>query len=280
MSIEAEKPASAPTSPLATPGPWDLVAAGYEEATRPYLSRFSAIGLERLALERDHRLLDVACGPGTTTLLAAPQVQRIDAVDFSPLMLDQARHNVESAGLTNVSLHVGDGQALTFEDGSFDRAVSMFGLMFFPDRARGFRELFRVLRPGGRVLVSSWAPVSESPLMDALFAAVRIFDPSRPAPQTDIASLENPRVLERELEMAGFTQVRVDTVPLELEFESAREMWRSMVKGSVPLVLMRRALGEEAWAEKEPQAIAALEATVGSRRGLVSAAHLGFGSKP
>lgn len=280
MSDTPTQPVSAPpASPLATPGPWNLVSAGYEEATRPYLARFSAVGLERLDLDASQRLVDVACGPGTTTLLAAPRVREVHALDFSSAMLAQAKRNVEAAGLSNVRLSEGDGQNLPFSDASFDRAVSMFGLMFFPDRARGFGELHRVLASGGRALVSSWAPLAESPLMDALFAAVRIFDPTRPAPQTDIASLENPRVLENELSAAGFSSVRVDTVPIELEFESAREMWSGMTKGSVPLVLLRRSLGEAAWHEREPQAIEALEQTIGSRRSLVSVAHLGFGTK-
>lgn len=279
MSEPAQPSASPSASPFATPGPWDLVAAGYEEVTRPYMARFSAIGLERLGLEATQRLLDVACGPGTTTLLAAPRVRRVDAVDFSPRMLEQAKRNVAAAGLSNVVLKECDGQALTFDAGEFDRAVSMFGLIFFPDRARGFRELSRVLRPGGRALVSSWAPAAESPLMEALFSAVRVFDPSRPAPQKDIESLENPEVLKRELEAAGFEDVRVDTVPVELEFDSVPQMWLDLVKGSVPLVLMRKQMGEDAWKEKEPLAIAELERAVGERRGLVSSAHLGFGTK-
>jgi SAM-dependent methyltransferase len=271
--------ASPPPSPLATPGPWDLVAAGYEEATRPYLERFSAYGLERLGLEPEHLVLDVACGPGTTTLLAAPRVTHVEALDFAASMLEQARNNLAKASIENVTLTEGDGQNLPFLSDTFDRAVSMFGLMFFPDRQRGLREMFRVLRPGGRALVSSWAPLAESPLMNALFAAVRVLDPTRPAPQADIASLENPRVLESELRAAGFSDVRVETVPQELEFGSAQDLWNGMTKGSVPLVLMRRSLGEAAWREKEPHAIAALEEAVGSRTALASLAHLGFGTK-
>jgi len=272
--------APASPSPLATPGPWDLVAAGYEEATRPYLARFSTVGLERLGLEPTHRLVDVACGPCTTTLLAAPRVASIDALDFSAAMLEQARRNVSEAGFENVRLHEGDGQALPFADAVFDRAVSMFGLMFFPDRGRGFRELHRVLGPGGRALVSSWAPVAQAPLMDALFAAIRVLDPSRPPPQADVFSLENPDVLASEMTQAGFADVRVETVAQELEFASALHLWQMMIKGSVPFVLMRRGMGEQAWAEREPAAIAAMAEAVGQRQSLPSSAHLGFGTKP
>jgi ubiquinone/menaquinone biosynthesis C-methylase UbiE len=276
----SEAPTASPApSPLATPGPWDLVAAGYEEETRPYMTRFSALALELLGLEPQHLVLDVACGPGTTTLLAAPRVTRVEGLDFAASMLEQAQKNLEAAGITNVTLTQGDGQNLPFTNDTFDRAFSMFGLMFFPDRPRGFRELFRVLRSGGRALVSSWAPMSESPLMTALFTPVRAFDPSRPTPQADISSLENPRVLESEMVAAGFSDVKVETFAHELEFATARDLWNAMIKGSVPLVLLRRSLGEAVWQEKEPRAIAALEEVVGGRTSLSSRAHLGFGTK-
>jgi ubiquinone/menaquinone biosynthesis C-methylase UbiE len=68
-------------------------------------------------------------------------------------------------GIANIKTCLMDGQALEFGDNTFDFAYSIFGLMFFPDRLKGFREMHRTLRPGGRAAVTSWAPVEESPLM-------------------------------------------------------------------------------------------------------------------
>lgn len=263
-------------NPLSQPGPWDLVSEGYEEVTREFLGKYSEFGLKRLDLRSSDRLLDVACGPGTTSLLAAPHVRAIDALDFSGEMLRIARRNAESSGFTNIEFHEGDGQNLRFEDASFEKAVSMFGLMCFPDRRRGMRELFRVLRPGGRGLISSWAPVDMSPAMDALFGALRAIDPSRSAPERDVTSLENPDVFRAELEDCGFSSVVVEPVEMSMDLESPESFWDVMVRGSAPLVLLRSRVGEAAFADQTRIAHEYLRGTLTGVRSLSSVAYLAF----
>jgi ubiquinone/menaquinone biosynthesis C-methylase UbiE len=252
-----------PMNPLASPDPWTLVAEGYQESTRLYLELFSRSGLEWVDFDSNTEVVDVACGPGTTSLLLAPRVKRVACVDFSEGMIAQLRRNLTEAGVTNVDCVQADGQALPFGDGSFDLGVSMFGLMFFPSRPKGFAELHRVLRPGGQVLVSSWAPVEKSSAMQALFGALRAADPTRPAPQTDITSLENPEVFERELRDAGFQDVRVEAVEHGLEAPSVEAFWQEIVRGAAPMALLRRKLGEPEWARQEQVALDHLRRTLG-----------------
>ena len=165
MSGQPETNDPKPAGPLASPDPWNLVAEGYEQTTRKFLEGFSRSGLAMLRYGGETRAIDVACGPGTTTLLLAPAVRQVTSVDFSAAMLGQLRRNIAAAKTANVEIVEADGQALPFADNSFDLGVSMFGLMFFPDRRKGFAELCRVLGPGGQALVSSWAPAEQSPLM-------------------------------------------------------------------------------------------------------------------
>jgi len=275
MSSETAKP----KNPLAEPGPWDLVAEGYEEVTRAFLGKYSKYGLDRLDLKPDQRLLDVATGPGTTSLLAAPLVHSIDALDFSSEMLAIARKNVLALGQGNIALHQGDGQHLPFADSSYDRAVSMFGLMFFPDRKRGMRELHRVLKSGGKALISSWAPVSVSPAMKAMFGALAAIDPTRTAPETDISSLENPAVLQRELADSGFDSVSVEAVEEVIEAESPEAFWDAMVRGSVPLVLLRKRVGEADFARQTELAHKFLRGQFQGPLRLPSTAYLAFATK-
>lgn len=77
-----------------------------------------------------------------------------------------------------VFTYVMDGQKL--ENDRFDAAFSMFGLMFFPDKVRGLKEIHRVLKPKGKIAVSSWAPISNSILMQCLFGALRKANPDIP----------------------------------------------------------------------------------------------------
>lgn len=269
-----------PMNPLSSPDPWSLVAEGYQEHTRLYLELFSRTGLEKVHFDQTTEVVDVACGPGTTALLLAPRVKRIACVDFSEGMMAQLERNVTEAGLTNIEPCVADGQLLPYPEGSFDLGISMFGILFFPDRPKGFRELFRVLRPGGQVLVSSWAPVALSPAIQLLFGALRAADPSFSDPKSDPTSLENPEVFERELRQAGFRDVTVEAVEHVMEVHSADDFWQEMVRGSAPMKLLRRKLGEAEWTRQEEVARAHLQKTLTEFPARIgSTAYLGVGTR-
>jgi ubiquinone/menaquinone biosynthesis C-methylase UbiE len=100
-------------------------------------------------------VLDVGTGPGHAALLFARQRPRVRVVgvDSSPTMIRIARAKAESAGFINVSFQEGDALALPFEDARFDLVYSFASIKHWPDRAQGVREIFRVLRPGGAMVV-------------------------------------------------------------------------------------------------------------------------------
>jgi ubiquinone/menaquinone biosynthesis C-methylase UbiE len=279
MTAQCEPVLSHEPLPLSQAGPWDAVSSGYDEATRPYLAKFSTVGLEALGLTKDMRLLDVACGPGTFSLLAAPMVGSVTAVDISAQMLKLLRRHITEEKISNITVVEADGQNLLFEDASFERAVSMFGLMFFTDRLAGMRQMHRVLRPGGRALISSWAPLAQSFAMGVVFEAVRILDPTREAPVTDIRSLENPQVLHDEMVSAGFDRVTVSPAECEMEAADADAFWEAMLKGALPLVLLRKNLGSAEWAAREPQARDYVRSALSNGERLFSTAYLGYGEK-
>ena len=102
MSGQPQASSEKPAGPLASPGPWNLVAEGYEQVTRKFLEAFSRSGLAMLRYDGETRVIDVACGPGTTALLIASAVRSIACVDFSAAMLDQLRRNIAAAKTTNV----------------------------------------------------------------------------------------------------------------------------------------------------------------------------------
>lgn len=240
---------------LETAAPWDLVAEGYHEASIEFFRGFNNAALELVAPGQDDRVLDVCCGPGTLALVAAGRVAAVDALDFSENMLAILRRSAADQGLTNIAPQVGDGQNLPYGDETFHAAFSMFGLMFFPDRAKGYAEIYRTLKPGGRVCVSSWAPVDGSPMMQVMFGALRAINPDIPEPKTNIDSLENPDLLAAELAEAGFRGVEVRRVTKGMEFASAEEFWDKMAKGAAPVQMMKKKMGEDAWREKSEIAV-------------------------
>lgn len=266
------------SNPLSAVEPWQLVADGYVEVTGPELAPFSADAIEHLRLSASDRVLDVACGPGTTTLQMAPRVARVTAVDFAANMLDHLRTKLEADGIDNVEVHCMDGQSLALEDASFDAAISMFGLMFFPDRAAGFAELHRTLVSGGRAAVSTWCPIDRSPVMQLFLAGLRAAVPELPEGDS-ISRLDNEDDLRAEMEAAGFAEVEVHELSHSWRHDEPGDSWRTMERGAAPIVLLRREMGERVWAERRQRAIEYLAANADFPCELPQTALVGVGVK-
>jgi ubiquinone/menaquinone biosynthesis C-methylase UbiE len=265
---------------LSTVAPWDLVAEGYSQTTMLLFEGYVETALELVELHPDHNIIDVACGPGTLALAAADKVASVKAVDFSKNMLSMLEKAMAERGVTNIEPHHGDGQKLPYGDNCFDTAFSMFGLMFFPEREKGYSEIYRTLVPGGHVCISSWAPVDRSPMMQLVFGALRAINPEMPTQKTDPQSLENPDILKSELATTGFRRIKVHGMTISAEIASAESFWEGVVKGSAPVMMMKDAMSEDIWREKSKLAIAYIEEAAGSFPILLSAdAWLGVGVK-
>ncbi|UCH30308.1 MAG: methyltransferase domain-containing protein [Myxococcales bacterium] len=114
------------------------------------------------------RVADVACGTGLATLAAAEAVSpggSAVGVDLNPGMLAVARRK---AG--DIEWHEAPAEALPFKEESFDAVVSQFGLMFFADKKAAISEMWRVLRPGGRLVVAVWGSLHDAPGYAAMTA--------------------------------------------------------------------------------------------------------------
>ncbi|MBX3671789.1 MAG: class I SAM-dependent methyltransferase [Burkholderiales bacterium] len=103
------------------------------------------------------RVLDIAAGNGNTTLAAARRFAEVTSTDYVPTLLDKGAQRARAEGL-DVRFQVADAEALPFDDGSFDVALSTFGAMFTPDHRATAREMLRVVRDGGRVGLANWTP--------------------------------------------------------------------------------------------------------------------------
>jgi len=230
-------------SPMSEPLVWNLVTDGYVSENVPHFTRYAADAVRMLGVGPGMRVGDVACGPGTLSFVATGLGARVRAIDFAEDMITRLKERAARDEETRIEAEVGDGQALPWPDAQLDAVFSMFGLIFFPDREKGFRELHRVLKPQGKALVASWVPFDRAPAIAAVFEALQAAMPNLPfgagkAPLGELSEMQS------ELEAAGFRRVETRQVTHVLEAPSADAFWESMKKSLAPVVLLQHKLGD------------------------------------
>lgn len=231
-----------------TPENWNAASKGYAEKVAPYMMEKYAVDfIQRLDVNGDIDALEVACGSGALTAELAKNVKSLVATDFAPEMIELAKLKTDGAGLSNVSYAVMDGQALNVEDSTMDRVACSFGLMLFPDRHKGFTEMNRVLRPGGKAMVSGWAGPDKFEgfglFMGAILQAFPDFPkPSTPPPVFSLADLDS---FKQQMEVAGFKDVKVEYVNKELKLNNFDELWSMMTVGAPPAKMLFDQIGSE-----------------------------------
>lgn len=271
-----------PENPLSKVTPWDTVAEGYVTETMPIFELWAQDSFDRLSISPDSKVIDIATGPGTVAIKLAPLVSQVVALDFSSLMIAQLKKRVETLNIDNIHVEKCDCQKLFCEDNSFDFAFSQFGLMFFPDRQAGFNEMYRVLKPGGKGVVYSWAPMDQSPAMQmmigALFAGFPEARPQSTGNEDIVKGLDDLETFYAEMVHAGFSKVKIEPITHSFPVTDVKEFWESMVKGSAPITMMKKEKSNEEWNEKEKVAIQFLEENLNSDN-LSSTAYLAIGVK-
>jgi len=163
---------------------WDHHVAVYEAAFEPLTSAFARRALDRLDLHPSDRLIDVGAGSGGAALIAAACGVNVLAIDASHRMVARLR---ERAALQPTSgrldAEIMDGMRLTVPDASFDAALSVFGVILFPDAGLGLREIARVLKPGGRAAIVTWTATERYELAARLQAATAEVRGPQPPPK-------------------------------------------------------------------------------------------------
>jgi ubiquinone/menaquinone biosynthesis C-methylase UbiE len=142
---------------------------GRYERTAGELEPVAERALASMQPQPGERVLDLATGTGNAALLAARTGASVVGLDSAPRLVDVARDRARQAEL-DVEFIVGDIHELPFADDAFDLVVSVFGLIVAADPDRAVRELSRVLRPGGRSLVTVWIPAGPIDALVSNFA--------------------------------------------------------------------------------------------------------------
>jgi SAM-dependent methyltransferase len=184
------------------------------------------------------RVLDVAAGYGNPSLTAAAVAGaegKVVATDISPEMLAYGRERAAAAGLENVEFVASEAASLDFPPGSFDAALSRFGIIFEPEAEAAAARVRSFLDPGSKMVISSWGPPERVPFIAVpMGTAMRTLGVDPPPPGTP-GPLSRPtrEALGGLLEGGGFSEVEVEETEVAFEWESPRE-FVDMVKDTVP----------------------------------------------
>jgi SAM-dependent methyltransferase len=229
-----------------TPEAWGAASAGYSAKVAPLLMRsFADAIVERLDLGPRTEAIEIGAGSGALTDVLRTRVGSLLATDFSPQMVEILGARMEAAGASHVRCAVMDGQALDAEDDTFDAAACSFALMLFPDRAAGFSEMCRVLRPGGRAAISAWTGPDRFESFGLFLEGLDRALPDLPPPPSPPAvfSLADPGRFTAEMERGGFTDVEVDLVERELQLDGFDAMWAMLTAGAPPVQVLFEKIG-------------------------------------
>ncbi len=185
--------------------------------------------VKRANLVNEERLLDVACGTGMVARGSAGTLGPsgdITGIDLNAAMLKKARKIGEETGLS-IAWEESDVTSMPFTDHRFDVAICQQSLQYFPEKDRALSEVYRVLAPGGRFLLSVWRSMSYFPFYVAFHEALERYVGAAPASMLASAfTMGDAEELRGLVEDAGFTDVRVSIVIKQMKSPSVGELVR------------------------------------------------------
>jgi len=208
------------------------LAESYERFMVPSLfAPWSSYLIQCANPQPGEHVLDIACGTGIVARNVAPRVGSqgmVIGLDVNPDMIGMARATAEREHLP-IEWHTGPAEHLPFPDEHFDLVLCQFGLMFFTDRHAALKEMHRVLKTGGRVVLSVWQGLERHPFYQTLHdVSSQLLGKS--AVQT-VFSLGDSDELRKLLTDAGFQQIEIEPLSIMVRFPNAEEFlaWESDV---------------------------------------------------
>jgi ubiquinone/menaquinone biosynthesis C-methylase UbiE len=160
---------------------YGAAADHYGLAALSFWDRFGAATVAGLPLAAGHTVLDLCCGAGASAIPAARLVGpegRVLGIDVAESLLEMARARAAREGLANIGFRAGDATRTALPDGSFDAVICVFGVFFVPDMAEFVAEIWRLVRPGGMLAITTWGAGLFEPANTAFWESVREVEPS------------------------------------------------------------------------------------------------------
>lgn len=236
---------------------WNTAATGWRkwsEVIDTSAAKISERMVELAGVTAGSRVLDVAAGYGEPSLTAARVAGpngKVVASDISAEMLAYGRERAQAAGLENIEFVESDAMSLDFPAGSFDAALSRFGIIFDPDGEGAAARVRSFMAPGARMTIASWGPPDRVPFLGIpVMTVMKRLDVPPPPPGTPgPLSRPTPEAIGGLLEGGGFSEVEVEEAEVEFTFASAEEFTTFIREIAPPVSAMMASHPEDVKAE-------------------------------
>lgn len=249
-------------------------ASAYTAAADHYLlpalgfwDRWGVATVDRLPLASGDAVLDVCCGAGASALTAARAVGATGSVlglDLAEPLLALARQRAMALGLSNVSFRNCDATAADLESGSFDAVVCVFGVFFAADMRAFVTEMWRLVRPGGTLAITTWGPDWCEPASSVFWGALRELEPTLFRAFNPWDEITTAPALADLLERGGISGAEVEATEGERHELARPEDFWDVVLGSGYRATVE-ALGDERRERLRELVVAELRARVVTR---------------
>lgn len=222
---------------------WNKFSSGWkkhDEFTMNFLKPMGNAIITELDIQQNDVVLDVACGTGEPGLtIANIAIQgKVIGTDLASEMLSIAKENAATKHINNYQTQVCDVCDLPFYEGTFDKVSCRMGFMFFPDMQLASDQMYKVLKPGGKMATSVWSTPDKNVWITALMGIINreMQVPPPPAGSPGMFRCASPGFIKSLMEKSGFVNIKEQEIRGKVTYTNFNHMWDMMNEVAAPVV--------------------------------------------
>ena len=213
---------------------YDSASDTFDDPANSYWEKYGRRTVELLELPLGACVLDVACGTGASAIPAAEIVGplgKVVGVDLSAKMLELARAKAASLGLKHIEFREGDMTQLDFPDNNFNAVVCVFSIFFVPDMPVLVSELWRMVKPGGKLAITTWGPDLFEPMYSIYDNVIKETRPNLVSEFRPWDRITTESALEQLIKDGGAENIIIESEAGEQKLQNSDSWWK-IVMGS------------------------------------------------